>query len=427
MDNRALFRQEAIDSLKSKWLGQALLVGSYPVWIIILVTTVFIGSMLLAIIFCDYTRRINVYGEVTSLPRAVNIFAPAQGFISSSWQQVGARVKKGDRLYQIDVSRSSRSGNVSENIIQATQAQSKIIEDIIAKLEANKTTTLLHMKQQLTQHQEAYRQTKASVEIAKKGMEAMKLTMQNYAGFKQRGLINSDQMTNQRYLYYQQQSVFQNFNTQLTQQNLQITSLQGDLITRAAEYDNQISQRHYELSELQRKLAEMDATDAIYIRSPVDGKVESLSVTQGQMVNSGDSLAQVIPVESKGYFLILWLPNGTIPYVSVGDSVNVRFDAFPYEKFGQFAGRIQSISGVPVSPQELSTYSSAPQDLRRELAEPFYKVIIDISRDSRLGALTLTTGMKVQATVFMEKRPLWQWMLAPFFDIYNSVLGPVNE
>ena len=427
MNKRELFRQEAIDNLKTRWLGQALLTGNYPTWIVILSTCIFITIFFIVVIFCDYTRRVNVYGEVTSIPRAVNIFSSGQGFIIHNWKQVGDNVKKGDYIYKIDVSRVTTSGNVSESIIQATQEQTHLIEDIIRKLEENKSTTLTYMREQLLQYEQAYQEAKISVDRAKKGMEEMKETMQSYVGYKKRGLINNDQMTNQRYLYYQQQSVYQNLNSQLIQQNLQTTRLKGDIITKAVDFDNQISQHRYELSELQRRLAEMDATGTIFISSPIDGKIESLSVTLGQMINSGDSLAQIIPANSKGYFLVLWLPNSSIPYVRMGDKINIRYDAFPYEKFGQFPGEILSISNVPVSPQELNSYSNAPRIQQSGTAEPFYKIIIDISNDNRSKSLKLTTGMKVQATVFMEKRPLYQWILAPFYNTYNSLMGPIND
>jgi membrane fusion protein len=34
------------------------------------------------------------------------------------------------------------------------------------------------------------------------------------------------------------------------------------------------------------------------------------------------------------YYLVLWVPNEAVPYISVGDRVNIRYEAFPAEKFG---------------------------------------------------------------------------------------------
>ncbi|EIS37494.1 hypothetical protein YPPY54_0187 [Yersinia pestis PY-54] len=41
--------------------------------------------------------------------------------------------------------------------------------------------------------------------------------------------------------------------------------------------------------------------------------------------------------------------------------------------------------------------------------------------------LMLSNGLKANVTLFLEKRPLYQWMLSPFYDIKKSVTGPVNE
>ncbi|QCT22248.1 HlyD family secretion protein [Jejubacter calystegiae] len=426
MSKKGLFRQEALENAKARWLGQALLLSSYPGWVVMFLTCAFIGVLLSVIIFCDYTRRINVNGEVTSLPRAVNIFSPGQGFISHARVKVGEWVKKGDSLYQIDVSRTTRSGNVSENVIQAMREQILIVENIIRKLEVNKKSTLAHMEEQLAKYQNALQESYRVVNNAKKGMADMKLTMENYVDYKRRGLINNDQLTNQRYLYYQQQSVYQNLNTQLIQQSLQIISLEDDIVTKATGFDNQIAQNQYQLSNLRRQLAEMDATGTLLVSSPLDGRIESLSVTQGQMVNNRDSLAQIVPENSQGYFLILWLPDSSLPYVGVGDKINIRYEAFPYEKFGQFSGEIVSVSSVPASPQELASYSNPPKIQQNGMAEPFYKAIVNIEFDHRRRTLRLTNGMKAQATVFLERRPLYQWILSPFYDVVNSLMGPVN-
>ncbi|EGZ4585679.1 colicin V secretion protein CvaA, partial [Salmonella enterica subsp. enterica serovar Teko] len=39
----------------------------------------------------------------------------------------------------------------------------------------------------------------------------------------------------------------------------------------------------------------------------------------------------------------------------------------------------------------------------------------------------LENGMKAQATLFLEKRKIWQWILSPFYDMKRSTKGPLNE
>ncbi len=203
-------------------------------------------------------------------------------------------------------------------------------------------------------------QSKQLLDNAREGVAFAQDNMRSYKEYQQRGLITKDQLSGQTYSFYQQQSLFQNLHSQHIQESLQITNLESDIVTRAADFDNQISQYEFQRNDLQRQLAEADASGALIVNAPSDGRIESLSVTPGQMVNSGDSLVQIIPRNGAIYQLVLWLPNTSVPYVSAGDGINIRYDAFPYEKFGQFPGRIESIAYVPASIQEMSTYSSSP-------------------------------------------------------------------
>ncbi len=43
---------------------------------------------------CSFTQRIDVNGEVITLPHSVNVYAPQQGFIVSQYVKVGDLVKK---------------------------------------------------------------------------------------------------------------------------------------------------------------------------------------------------------------------------------------------------------------------------------------------------------------------------------------------
>ncbi|WP_265567668.1 biotin/lipoyl-binding protein, partial [Serratia grimesii] len=141
-------------------------------------------------------------------PRSVNIFATQQGFIAQRFVNVGDQVKKGQHLYQIDVSRVTDSGTVSASTRQAIENQLAQVDSIIAKLEANKKTTLVNLQAQIDQYKLAHSQSKQMVENSRNGVNFMRETMKNYDEYRSKGLINRDQLNNQVYLYYQQQSTF---------------------------------------------------------------------------------------------------------------------------------------------------------------------------------------------------------------------------
>lgn len=423
-----LFRKEVNEHQQNHWAGKALLLAGWPVWVVTSLTALFLIALLSFLIFSNYTRRINVSGEVITQPHSINLFSPEQGVVTNLMVETGKTVKKGQPLYQIDVSRVTQAGNVSTTTLSAINKQRDQIDTIITQLQNNKRTTLDNLQQQLEQYEKAHKVSQDMVASAQQGLDAMKQSMQNYGAYQRKGLINTDQLNNQRYLFYQQQTSFQSLNTQSIQESLQITNLRSELVTRAADFDNQISQYGVQRNDLDRQLA--DAKGSLLITAPTDGKISSLSVTPGQMVNAGDSLAQLVPAKNSPFFLVAWLPNESVPYVKPGEEINIRYEAYPFEKYGQFPGRVESVSSAPVSEQELNSYSSAPKNPNGTVSGPYYKVIVSLDK-SQLNwhgeTLNLSSGMKAESTMFLEKRPLYQWMLSPYYSMKKSVVGPINE
>ena len=430
MENNGLFRQEAINYQKAKWMGKALLIKGCSAWLVFLLSIIFIIVLILAVIFGTYTRRINVPGEITTQPRAINLFSTQQGFIINSHVKVGDKVKKGDPIYDLDVSQTTQLGNVTQNTIESINNQINNIYEIIETLKENKLITSNALKQQIDEYNRFHQDSLLLVKNAEKGMSEMFESMQNYADYQKKGLINNEQFNNQRYLYYQQQNSYQFLQNQIIQENLSIIQLNSELVTKIADFDNKISEYQFQLNALQRQLTEVNAKGTLIISAPSDGRIESLSVTDGQMVKTDDSLAQLIPANADSYYLVLWAPNESVPYISVNDKINIRYEAYPYQKFGQFSGEIMSISNVPASSQEMSTYSSSPLSQNNINYQAYYKVMVSLDKQQMVkfnSKIKLTNGMKADITLFLEKRPIYQWMLSPFYDIQKSITGPINE
>lgn len=424
-----MFRKDALENRKMRWRGRAILLPGVPLWLTMLGCFIFITAFLTFIIAGSYTRRVHVSGEVTTWPRAVNIYSGVQGFVVKQFVREGQSIKKGDPIYQIDVSKSTRSGVVSDNQRRDIENQLVRVDNIISRLEESKKITLETLQKQRAQYSEAFLRSSDIIRRAEEGIKIMKNNMENYRSYQSKGLINKDQLTNQVSLYYQQQNNLLSLSGQNEQNALQITSLESQIQTQAADFDNRIYQMELQRYELQKELVNTDVGGEIIIRALSDGKVDSLSVTVGQMVNAGDSLLQVIPKNIENYYLVLWAPNDAVPYISTGDKVNIRYEAFPAEKFGQFSATVMTVSRTPASTQEMLTYQGAPANTLGS-SIPWYKVIVKpdkqmIAYDGK--SLPLENGMKAESTLFLEKRRIYQWMLSPFYDMKHSATGPVNE
>ncbi|EMF1933484.1 MULTISPECIES: HlyD family secretion protein [Klebsiella] len=427
--NKGLFRKEAVEYKRNHWKGKALLLAGLPAWLIVFLSMTFLCILISTMIFFHFTQRIDVRGEVITLPHSVNVFSPQQGFVVNQHVQVGDMVSKGQPIYELDVSRSTISGNVSIAQTQVINEKITNAEDIINKLTQNKSETLAALNKQIKTTSESLHETNRMLANTQAGLKKMHTNLSSYDNYLKEGLITKDQYNYQHSLYFQQQSAYQSLVTQKMQLESQLTQANSDRITKAADFDNQISSQHNQINDYKNQLVESNASGNLIIKATTNGKIESLAVTKGQMVENGSSLAQIKPTGEIEYYLILWLPNNAIPYVKPGDTINIRYDAFPADKFGQFPGKVTSISSVPASRQEMAEYTNVSNGTnQQELA--LYKAIIKI-KDKTFSyngkTLTLSNGLKAQAVVFLEERPLYMWMFTPFYKMTQSVSGPINE
>lgn len=427
--NNKLYRKEAIEYKRHHWRGKALLLAGLPAWAVTLLSALFLIALITAIVFCKFTQRIDVKGEVITLPHSINVFSPQQGFVIKQYVQIGDIVNKGQPLYEIDVSRNTSSGNVSAAQIEAINEKIENSNDIIKKLVDNKNQTINALNAQLKTSTDSLKETNRMLQNIQAGLKKMHANLASYDKYLSDGLITKDQYNYQHSLYFQQQSAYQSLVSQKMQLESQITQLNSDRVTKAADFDNQISSQYNQANDYKNQLVESNANGNLVIKATSDGRVESLSATQGQTVENGSSLAQIKPTGNVEYYLILWLPNNAIPYLKVGDPINIRYDAFPSDKFGQFPGTILSISSMPASRQEMSEYTNVGDGTaQQELA--LYKAIVKI-KDKEFKhngkTLRLSNGLKAQAVVFLEERPLYMWMFTPVYKISQSVSGPVNE
>ncbi|SPY31165.1 Colicin V secretion protein CvaA [Photobacterium damselae] len=61
------------------------------------------------------------------------------------------------------------------------------------------------------------------------------------------------------------------------------------------------------------------------------------------------------------------------------------------------------------------------------MIEPYFRVKIkpnDIFITYKDNKINLYNGMKATTTLFLESRKLYQWILAPIYDMKNSIMEP---
>jgi membrane fusion protein len=94
--------------------------------------------------------------------------------------------------------------------------------------------------------------------------------------------------------------------------------------------------------------------------------------------------------------------------VEVGQDVRILFDAFPYQRFGTYHGRIVKVSQTVL----LDSDVAGPIKLK----EPAYTATVALDRSDITAhgkKIQLQPDMSLRADIILEKRTLVDWIFAP--------------
>ncbi|HYS13329.1 MAG TPA: HlyD family secretion protein, partial [Burkholderiaceae bacterium] len=112
----------------------------------------------------------------------------------------------------------------------------------------------------------------------------------------------------------------------------------------------------------------------------------------------------------------LLVPSRAIGFIAAGDQVSVRYQAFPYQRFGSFKGRVTAIPRTMTAPNEAETPVA--------LNESVYRVTVALDDQRVRGAridVALQAGMLLDADIWLERRRLVEWLFEPLFTVAGRV------
>jgi HlyD family secretion protein len=178
-----------------------------------------------------------------------------------------------------------------------------------------------------------------------------------------------------------------------------------------------------ELNRCRSEEAQVDAglkkseriNSLVTITAPEDGMViELASRSVGSIVRDAEPLVVMVP-SSAPLICEVEISSSEVGEVSVGDSVLVKVDAFPFQRFGGVWGTIRSISheSFPVGASGEMDSLSSKKAIARGGA---HRVSVDLS-DNRVELLpvgrALFPGMTARGEVHVGKRRLISYILHP--------------
>jgi membrane fusion protein len=203
-------------------------------------------------------------------------------------------------------------------------------------------------------------------------------------------------------------------------------AIEGDLAALPALAAATMAALDREGAVLARESAELDAARQLVVRAPQAGTVGAVLAATGASVSPAAALATLLP-QGSALQAHLYLPSSAVGFVRPGQAVRLRYEAYPYQKFGHGRGRVLQVSHTPLGPPELADLSlPAFPTVALEAGEPLFRVTVALddpradgggTERAEASRITLVPGLRLHADVVLERRRLVEWLFEPLLGL----------
>ncbi|UXI66708.1 HlyD family secretion protein [Tahibacter amnicola] len=408
-----LFRQEVLVARQRRLEGEVLVVRPVTGRFLSAALGVALVAAGLFAATARFTRTETAPGVLMPVEGTVRLRAPTEGVVTQVPARVGDAVTAGQSLLSLRSERRDAEGVAVDHIR---------VDELTESLERLETQIdALDAQQRLERHQrEATLEDRERALAGAAEQHNVQLSRQQLAADKlerQRSLAEKGVLSRVQWQELQEQGLALRVQTLSIARELQSARTERDTArTRLAQFPAEAAQQRDSLlqqrADLTDRLTQARLAAGSQVSAPRNGRVAAVLVTPGETVKAGQPLVVVVddsvPLEAR-----LLLPSRAMGFLRVGQAVQLKLDAFTFQRYGALAGTIREVAGVAVTGEDLLDAGLAS-------TEPLYPVSVQLARQHMpaLGeSRPLTAGMRLSADIVIDRPSLLDWILEPLYSL----------
>jgi membrane fusion protein len=416
----SLFRSESLAARQLAWLGRPALALDPPALVTSVASVALAVATAALVTFGGYTRRVDLQGTVLPSTGLIAVVAPSAGRVDSISVHDGDTVTAGDPLYMLDLDTATKGGETQELVLKTLTSDRAMLRDEVERQQRFGVATRRQLELKVDNLKAQIEQASNQVATQQTFVTSLHAEYNKFVGLFQIHDTTLSEVDSHQQAWMQSEAALQQIRS--TQLRLQAELGDGEyqLGTADITLSNDIDALRAKISAIDKEIANTEARRLIAIHAPGSGMVTSIAAYPGQAIVAAAPMLTIVPQHDSVQAELL-APSGAIGFVHVGARVLLRYSAFPYQKFGQYSGTVVSVSHAALRSAELEQLS--PSAGHGDDAGPFYRVSVKpdqqrIVIDGREQALPVS--MRVQGFVLLDRRPLYQWLLAPLYSFAHG-------
>ena len=417
MDN-ALFRPEAVRAVNRGMRGTVALYCPPYRWVVIsLVVLITLASAGL-FIFGSFTKYETSTGELILRDGMLTLPPPVAGTVISIPVKEGDAVEQGDVLMVLSSEVSTQLGLTRETIADTLARQRERLMQDRDALTTLSAVALLGLQESEKRFVQQKAQLARQLDNRQKQVTLARTQRDKLHAMRQKGYASNRQVEEQESNLLESQAREEEYQRQLLDIEQNIMQVRQQLTEQPLEALRQRNDIERQLGENDRALAENESLRAFEIRAPKAGTVGTIMVKTGQTIPAGQSAISILPHNAQLVARIM-VDTRAIGFIEPGQRVVLRYQAFPYQKFGQQYGKVTDVSRTALSPQDVATLTG-----KNTHQEQQYRVLVQLDRQvisAYSRSEPLRPGMALDADFLVDRRNLYEWVLEPLYALGHNV------
>ncbi|QWP78250.1 HlyD family efflux transporter periplasmic adaptor subunit [Lysobacter sp. K5869] len=404
---QGLFREQALDARRQRWLGRIRLPVSRMGTAMAAVAAFALLALAALLYFGRYTRSEPAYGQLQPRGGVLALSAPAAGTLLRSRVDEGQTVRRGQILLEISSELDSPAlrGGVGAAVNAELSAQrSRLLADRAA-LEASAANEAEQWRERIAaaQGRIALAQTQLALR-EQQAAQTRKLSsqVQPLRGDK---LLSDVQWQQYESARIEAETRVQDARRERLDAERELADARAALAAQPRRDEQQRHRIERELADIAQDDARNEGRRLIAVRAPRDGRAVAVAFVAGQSVAAGQRLLSLAPLDAPMQ-AELWVSDRAVGLIAPGTPVAMRYAGFPYQHYGVQRGKVVAIARGALSAEEIRARTGLPA------TAPAWRVLVAPDRQS-VGARGLSAQMRVDAELQLERRRVYEYLFAP--------------
>ena len=417
---RPLFRDEALQARQGTGLGRVQLLRPLSLDLVtlgVLVVALLVGAFLA---LAQYTRKATVDGALAPDRGLIRLVPAEAATVIERRVAEGQTVKAGDVLFVLALERPRLLADAQAEVRRSLGERQRSLQDAARQQDSLAAAQLAALDRRLQTLVAEADQVDGEAALQQQRLALAQQAQDRLEALRRDNFISEAQVLAKQEEVLGLQAQLQALQRQRLALQRERAQLEGERRSLPLLARNTQGGIERDLAELTREAAEQDSERRLIVRAPQDGMVGAVLAEPGQAVSPSSALASLVP---QGAVLQaqLYAPSSAVGFVRPGQSVRLRLEAFPYQKFGPLEGRVLQVSRTPLAAGELATQALAGVQPVRP-GEALFRITVALDE----AALSqwpqpLAAGMRLQADVQLERRRLVEWLFEPLFGLQQRL------